>query len=49
MEEARAAKEQLLWVMPHENLRLVRAALPSVDEDRMGRFEDGLRKAGVPE
>jgi adenylate cyclase len=49
MEEAKAAKEQLLRVMPHENLRLVRAALPSVDEDRMGRFEDGLRKAGVPE
>ncbi len=49
MEEARAAKDQLLRVMPHENLRLVRAALPSVNRDRMERFVDGMRKAGVPE
>ena len=49
MEEARAAKDQLLRVMPHENLRLVRAALPSVNRDRMERFVEGMRKAGVPE
>jgi hypothetical protein len=49
MREAQEAKDQLLRVMPHENLRLVRAALPSVDPDRMERFADGLRKAGVPE
>ena len=49
IKEAEAAKDQLMRVMPHESLALVRAALPSVDPDRMARFEDGLRKAGVPE
>jgi TolB-like protein/Tfp pilus assembly protein PilF len=49
IEEAEAAKDQLMRVMPHECLRLVRAALPSVEPDRMARFEGGLRKAGVPE
>ncbi len=49
LEEARAAKDQLLRLMPHENLRLVRAALPSVNRDRMDRFVDGMRKACVPE
>jgi Flp pilus assembly protein TadD len=48
-EEARAAKDQLLRLMPHESLRLVRAALPSVNRDRMERFVEGMRKAGVPE
>jgi TolB-like protein/Flp pilus assembly protein TadD len=49
LEEARAAKDQLLQVMPHDHLRLVRAGLPSVNRDRMDRFVDGLRKAGVPD
>jgi tetratricopeptide (TPR) repeat protein len=49
MEEARAAKDELLRLMPHEGLRLVRARLPSLNADRMERFVDGLRKAGVPE
>lgn len=49
LEEAEAAKDQLLRVMPHESLRLVRAALPSVELDRMERFVEGLRRAGVPE
>ena len=49
MEEARAAKDRLLSLMPHENLRLVRAALPSVNRDRMERFVEGMRRAGVPE
>ena len=49
MEVARVAKDQLLRLMPHENFRLVRAALPSVNRDRMERFVDGMRKAGVPE
>jgi hypothetical protein len=35
--------------MPNESLRLVRAALPSANPDRIERFIDGLRKAGVPE
>ena len=35
--------------MPNENLRLVRAALPSVNPDRMERFVEGMRMAGVPE
>ena len=41
--------QNLLRVMPHDNLRLVRAALPSVRAERMERFVDGLRKAGLPE
>jgi adenylate cyclase len=52
IEEARAAKDQLLRVMPNENLRLVRTAsfsAASPDHDRMLRYIDGLRKAGVPE
>jgi TolB-like protein len=49
LDEARAAKDQLLRIMPNENLRLVRAALPSANADRMQRFAEGLRKAGVPE
>jgi len=49
MEEARAARDQLLRIMPHENIRFVRAILPSDNADRMERFVDGLRKAGVPE
>jgi adenylate cyclase len=49
LEQARAAKDQLLQLIPHENLRLVRAGLPSVNQDRMERFVDGLRKAGVPQ
>jgi TolB-like protein/Flp pilus assembly protein TadD len=49
MEEARTARDQLLRVMPHENLRFARAVLPSTNPDRLERFVDGLRKAGVPE
>jgi len=49
-EEARAAKDQLLQVMPYENLRLVRtASFSTASPDRMERYVDGLRKAGVPE
>ncbi len=49
MEEAQAAKDQLLRLKPNENLRMVRAALPSVNRDRMERFVEGMRKAGVLE
>jgi hypothetical protein len=51
MEEAEAAKDQLLRVLPHESLGLVRTilAVPSDNADFMDRFVDGLRKAGVPE
>jgi adenylate cyclase len=49
IEEARAAKDEILRIMPNESLRLVRAALPSANPDRIERFIDGLRKAGVPE
>jgi TolB-like protein/cytochrome c-type biogenesis protein CcmH/NrfG len=49
LEQAPVAKDRLLAVSPHENLRLVRAALPSLNRDRIDRFVDGLRKAGVPE
>ena len=49
IEEARTVKDQLLRLMPNENLRLVRAALPSVNPDRMERFVEGMRMAGGPE
>jgi len=49
MEEARAAKDQLLRIMPHENLQLVRTVFSTADPDRTERFVEGLRKAGVPE
>jgi len=49
IEEARTVKDQLLRLMPNENLRLVRAALPSVNPDRMERFVEGMCMAGVPE
>jgi len=51
MEEAGAAKDQLLRVLPHESLGLVRTilAVPSRNSDYMERLVDGLRKAGVPE
>jgi TolB-like protein/Flp pilus assembly protein TadD len=48
-EEASQAKDNLLRVMPNDNLRRVRAALPSANADRINRFIDGLRSAGVPE
>jgi len=49
MDEAIAAKDQLLRILPHESLELVRTALPSGNADFMERFVDGMRKAGVPE
>jgi TolB-like protein/Flp pilus assembly protein TadD len=49
MEEASAAKDQLLRILPHESVGLIRATLPWDNADFMERFVDGLRKAGVPE
>jgi len=51
MEEAEAAKDKLLRVLPHESLGLVKTilAVPSRNADYMERLVDGLRKAGVPE
>jgi hypothetical protein len=49
MDEARAAKDRLLTVVPGQNLRMLKAHLPSVNAERLDRFVDGLRKAGVPE
>ena len=48
-EEARAAKDELLRIMPHDNLRLVRTVFSTANSDRTGRYIEGLRKAGVPE
>jgi tetratricopeptide (TPR) repeat protein len=48
-EEARAAKDQLLRVMPQTNLRLVRSFFSTANLDLTKRFLEGLRKAGVPE
>jgi len=49
MDEAIAAKDQLLRILPHESLGLVRIVLPWDNAEFMERFVDGLRKAGVPE
>lgn len=49
LEEARAAGDQILRMMPHLNLRMLRAALPSGRPEEIERRIDGLRKAGVPE
>jgi TolB-like protein/Flp pilus assembly protein TadD len=49
IDEARAAKDQLLRIVPHQTLRQLEAHLPSFDPDRKHRFIDGLRQAGVPE
>jgi 5-methylcytosine-specific restriction endonuclease McrA len=47
MDEARAAKDQLLRILPHESLGLMRTVLPWDNADFMERFVDGLRKASV--
>jgi adenylate cyclase len=49
IEEARAAKDQLVRVAPRESISLVRAVLPGVRSERMERLVEGLRKAGLPE
>jgi TolB-like protein/Flp pilus assembly protein TadD len=49
LEEARHAGDQLLRVMPHDNLRLVRTLIPSGKSDLVDRFAEGLRIAGLPE
>jgi TolB-like protein/Flp pilus assembly protein TadD len=49
MEEAEAAKDKLLSVLPHESLGLVRNRLTSDNADFIERLVDGMRKAGVPE
>jgi adenylate cyclase len=47
--EARAARDELLRVMPNCTLRLLRAALPSHRPEEIERRIAGLRRAGVPE
>lgn len=49
IEEARAATQQLLRVIPHDNLRMIREILPSARPERLEKFVDGLRKAGLSE
>ena len=49
IEEACAAIDQVLHLVPHDNIRLLRKILPSVRPERLERFLDGLRKAGLPE
>jgi len=49
LDEAQAATHELLNVLPHDNLSMVRDGLPSTHQSRMERFVEGLRKAGLPE
>ena len=48
LDEASAANRQLLRILPHDNLKIVRAHLPSIKNERMEQFIEGLRKAGLP-
>jgi TolB-like protein len=48
LDEAYAAKDELLRVNSRETLKQVRGAFPGL-VDRMDNLIDGLRKAGVPE
>jgi TolB-like protein/Tfp pilus assembly protein PilF len=47
--EAHAAKDHILGIMPHLNIRMLRAALPSGRPEEIERRIEGFRKAGVPE
>jgi TolB-like protein len=49
LEEARAAKDQLLHVSPRDSINAMRAISRAAEPERMERFFDGLRKAGLPE
>jgi adenylate cyclase len=49
LDEARAAGEQVMRLMPHINLRTLRDALPSGRPEEIDRRIEGLRKAGVPD
>lgn len=49
LEEARAAKDQIIRIMPHFTLRMLRAAMPPGRPEEIERRIDGLRKAGLPE
>jgi len=49
LEEARAATDRLLQLMPHESLRQNRSRLSFTNADFLERYIDDLRKAGVPE
>jgi len=47
--DARAAVEQLLCLVPHDNLRQVARAIPTYRCADLERFLVGLRNAGLPE
>jgi adenylate cyclase len=49
LDEAKAAGDHVMRLMPHINLRTLRDALPSKRPEEMDRRMDGLRKAGIPE
>jgi tetratricopeptide (TPR) repeat protein len=49
IEEARAAKEELLRQMPGTTVMAPRQQMPWKRPDDAERYLDGLRKAGLPE
>ena len=49
LDEARAAKDQLLRVMPNDSLSYLRKSFPSASPERVEQLVEGLRKAGLPE
>jgi len=48
-EEARAALDQVLHLVPGQTIETVRSRLPFKRPEDMERYLDGLRKAGLPE
>ena len=49
LEEAHAAVQQLLRLVPHITIATVRESAPGVQPQDMERMLEGLRKAGLPE
>jgi hypothetical protein len=49
LEEAKAAVDNYLEIIPDETISELRNLLPFKRPDDAHRFEEGLRKAGLPE
>jgi len=49
LDDAHAAVEQLLHLVPHDNVRQVARAIPTYRSEDLERFLEGLRNAGLPE
>ena len=48
IDDAKAAIDQLLKVLPNDSLKLAQTLVPGADQARRQHFFDGLKKAGLP-